>query len=186
MLFVLPCLAQDSRRVEVFGGFQYMRVGSFDGEGNSASTYGWNGSAAFGLSRYIAVGADVSGNYRSENVMSQAINNQAYPAQIHIYTYTFGPVIHLNPGGRINPFIHTMFGAAHVRPTACVIFSGSPDECGSGSASGFAAMIGGGIDLRSSGQLSYRPVQFDWVRLPSEFGGINNNFRASTGIVFRF
>lgn len=186
LLCVLPSFTQDSPRVDVFGGFQYMYAGSFDGLGASGSTYGWNGSAAFRLTRYLAAAADFSGNYRSENVAYVAINNQAYPASIRIYTYTFGPVVHLNPGGRVNPFVHAMFGGAHVRPTACVIFSGSPDECGSGSASGFAAIVGGGVDLRYSERLSYRPLQFDWVHLPSQFGGVNNNLRASTGIVFRF
>ena len=186
LLCVLPSFTQDSSKVDVFGGFQYMHAGSFDGEGASANTFGWNGSGAFRLTRNIGVAADFSGNYRSENVINQAINNQAYPAQVHIYTYTFGPVVHLNPGGRVNPFVHTLFGAAHVRPTGCVIFSGSPDECGSGSTSGFAAIVGGGVDLRNGEHLSYRPVQLDWVRLPSEFGAANNNFRASTGIVFRF
>jgi|SRR5215469_10299485 len=183
MLLVIPLLAQDTHKVDLFGGFQYMHAGSFDGENDSANTYGWNGSAAFHFSRYLGVAADFSGNYRSENLKFFAITGTA---NVHIYTYTFGPVVSWNSGGRVSPFVHTLFGGAHLRPTACVIFSGSPDECGSGSAMGFAAMVGGGVDLRLRRRLSYRLVQVDWVRLPSQFGGTNNNVRASTGLVFRF
>ena len=183
VLFVVPSLAQDSHNVDLFGGFQYMHAGSFDGEGDSANTYGWNGSAAFHWSRYLGVAADFSGNYRSENVQSLGLTGRA---NVHIYTYTFGPVVSWNSFGRVSPFVHALFGVAHLRPTGCVIFSGSPDECGSGSASGFAAMVGGGVDVRYSRRLLYRLVQFDRVRLPSEFGGTNNNVRALTGLVFRF
>jgi hypothetical protein len=92
----------------------------------------------------------------------------------------------LNAGKNIRLFAHSLFGGAHVRPTACVIFSGSPDECGSGSASGFAMMLGGGVDASANKVMWFRLVQFDWVYLPSEFGSQSNNFRVSTGIVLRF
>jgi len=135
------------------------------------------------LHQVLGLTADFSGNYKSENVVSLGLTGHA---NVHIYTYTFGPVVSLNSGGKIKPFVHALFGAAHLRPSACVLFSGSPDECGSGAAQGFAMMFGGGVDLKVSERIAYRLFQVDWVYLPSEFGAQSGNARVSTGLVFHF
>jgi len=179
----LPLAAQDTPKVEVFGGYQYLHAGSFDGEGDSANTNGWDTSATFNFAKYLGVVADFSGNYKKETVVS---GSNSYPATVRIYTYTFGPQASAKMNENFRIFAHALFGAAHVRPTGCVIFSGSPDECGSGSASGFAMMIGGGVDAKMTKRSDLRMVQVDWVRLPSEFGAQSSNVRVSTGVVFRF
>ena len=177
--------AQDTPKLELFGGYQFLHAGSFDGEGDSANTNGWNAAATFNLKEQIGITADFSGNYKSENVVN-SINNLPYPAHVHIYTYTFGPVFSWNTQHNMRVFAHALFGGAHLRPTGCVIFSGSPDECGSGAASGFAMMLGGGLDVRAGNFAALRVVQVDWAYLPSEFGGQSANVRVSSGIVFRF
>ncbi len=178
-----PMLAQENPKIEVFGGYQFLRAGNFDGLGDSASTNGWNAAGTFNFRKHLGIAADFGGGYRSEDLFSSGLSGHA---DVHIYTYTFGPVVSLNAGKNIRLFAHSLFGGAHVRPTACVIFSGSPDECGSGSASGFAMMLGGGVDASANKVMWFRLVQFDWVYLPSEFGSQSNNFRVSTGIVLRF
>ncbi len=65
-------------------------------------------------------------------------------------------------------------------------FSGSPNECGASSTSGFAMMIGGGVDAKMTKRFGFRMVQIDWARLASEFGAQNSNVRVSTGRVVRF
>jgi hypothetical protein len=181
----LPLAAQDNPKFEVFGGYQYLHAGSFDGEGDSANTNGWDTSATFNFAKHFGVAADFSGNYKTENLFSSGGSN-SYPATVRIYTYTLGPVVSAKASGHFRVFAHALFGGAHVRPTGCIIFSGSPDECGSGSASGFAMMIGGGADAKMTDRSDFRVVQVDWVRLPSEFGAQSGNVRVSTGIVFRF
>ena len=180
----LPLAAQDNPKFEVFGGYQYLHAGSFDGEGDSVNTNGWDTSATFNFAKHFGVAADFSGNYKAENIFSGGSNS--YPSTVSIYTYTFGPLVSAKASGRFRIFAHALFGGAHVRPTGCIIFSGSPDECGSGSASGFAMMIGGGVDAKMTDRSDFRMVQIDWVRLPSEFGAQSANVRVSTGIVFRF
>src|SRR5208282_6054832 len=128
----LPLAAQDSPRVEVFGGYQYLHAGNFDHAGDSINTNGWDLAAAFNFTRHLGVTA----NFRI--------------------------------------FVHALFGAAHL-PTGCLIFSGSPDECGSGVATGFAMLIGGGVDAKVTKHFNFRLVQVDWARLPSEFGATNGN-----------
>jgi hypothetical protein len=183
-LLGLPVLAQDApKRIEVFGGYQFLHAGNFDGAGDgSANTNGWDGSATFNFAKHLGVTADFSGNYKQNFVN----NGNTYPAAFRIYTYTFGPQASFNVSQSLRIFAHTLFGGAHVRPTACVIFSGSPDECGSGNVSGFAIMIGGGVDAKVNTRLDLRMFQVDWVRLPSQFGAQSGDLRVSAGVVFRF
>lgn len=181
-----PLVAQNSR-VDVFGGFQYLRDGNVDGSNDGLSAFGWNGSAAFYFTRHLGAAADFSGSYRSGTITNASLGEGGrFPVQFHAYTYAFGPVLNLNPGGRIRPFVHALFGQAELKPDGCLIFSGSPDECGSGTYSGLTVLVGGGVDAAYGGHWSYRILQADWVHLPAFDAGQNNNIRISTGVVFRF
>ena len=187
-LVPLGLVAQDDfqpSKIEVFGGYQFMHAGNFDGLGDSANTSGYTGSATFNFTKRMGVAADFSDNYKLQH-LNPVGGPGSFPAHVHIYTYTFGPVVHLVSTKNFSVFAHALFGGAVVRPTGCVIFSGSPNECGSGNASGFAMMVGGGVDTRVGKLAALRLAQVDWVRLPSEFGAQNANMRFSTGIVFRF
>jgi hypothetical protein len=187
-LLALPLMAQaqDNSRIEVFGGYQYLRAGNVDGMDNGANASGWDTSATFNFNQHFGVTADFSGSYKSTNVPNPFGNSFTYPVHFHAYTYAFGPVVSLNSRGTYNPFVHALFGQAHLYPNGCVIFSGSPDECGSGTYSGFAMMLGGGLDAKAGKSVWLRLFQFDWMRLPSDGGGQNNNLRVSTGVVFHF
>lgn len=159
ILLALPLVAQDNAKAEIFGGFQYLREGNVDGYGDGASTFGWNTSATFNVNRHFGITADFSGNYRSETIVNNSLGQGGlFPVQIHVYTYTFGPVVSWNLGGKFKPFVHALFGEAQLKPDGCVIFSGSPDECGSGSYGGAAVMIGGGVDAysKASRHFAYR------------------------------
>jgi hypothetical protein len=175
-LFALPLMAQDNSRVELFGGYQYLRVGNADGGGAVLNINGWDTSATFNVHKYLGVAADFSGSYKS------LFPGTAFPVDLHTYTYTFGPVVSLHSG----LFAHALFGGVHSIPTGCTLYSGSPDECGSGVYNGFAMMLGGGLDVRASKSIAIRCFQIDWVRLPFRQGGENDNLRFSTGLVFRF
>jgi hypothetical protein len=188
-LTAFPLAAQDSSRLEIFGGFQYLRDGNADGFGDAISVPGWNASVAYYFHKHVGIAADISGNYRSTTISNASLGGaQQFPITFRAYTYTFGPVVSWNAGKSIKPFAHALFGEAHLRPNVCVIFSGSPDECGAGTYHGFTAMIGGGIDANSSGHLSYRIIQLDWAYLPSTgvSGSQSSNFRASTGLLIHF
>jgi hypothetical protein len=181
-LFTPRVIAQENSRFELFGGYQFLHAGSFDGEGDSANTNGWDAAATANFTRHLGVTADFSGNYKNLNATNGSLTANA---SVRIYTYTFGPTASY-PIGRVKVFAHALFGDAHVRPTGCVAFSGSPDECGPGSVSGFGMIVGGGLDLRAGKASAFRVVQLDWMRLPSQFGAQNNNFRVSSGLVFHF
>ena len=182
-LISIAAFAQTEPKVDVFGGYQFLHVGNFDGDEDSANTSGWNASAAFHVTRFLSVAGDFGGGYQTKKVTGGGLTGNA---SVRVYTYTFGPVVSFPTRGIVQPFVHVLFGGARVRPTGCVIFSGSPDECGSGNASGFAMVLGGGLDLRGDKHMALRIIQLDWLHLPAEFGSQNSNVRASAGVVFHF
>ena len=166
LLAVFPILtmAEDAPKAEVFGGYQYAHVSI---EGTGLSFNGWNASVAGYINKDIGIAADFSGAYKSEN-----------GASLNIYSYTFGPVVSLNHEGKVNPFVHALFGGAHA--TAAVTGLGSAGE------NGFAMMMGGGVDAKIAPRFAIRLVQADWAYY--RFSGISEskNVRLSTGLVFRF
>ena len=186
-ILALALRAQDTPKLVVFGGYQFLQAGNVDGSNDGASTNGWNASGTFNFTKYLGVAADFGGSYKGA-VAEPAINNNFLP-YFHAYTYTFGPVFSLNSGGKINPFAHALFGGAHLSPTECVVFGA--DQCGSNpSYSGLAMMLGGGLDARTGKHAGYRILQADWVYLPVQGsggqGGHAKNVRLSTGFIFIF
>lgn len=173
----LPLMAQD--KVDVFGGYQYLHFGSntTDGVSSSGQGYnGWDGAATFNFSKHLGVTGDFGGGYATIGGASS-----------HIYTYTGGPVLSLDAGGKINPFVHALFGGAHASASESSV---------SISENGFTTMFGGGVDVKVNRAIAVRLIQADWlyyhfgsntvdgVTIPSV--GQSNNVRIATGIVIRF
>jgi hypothetical protein len=71
----------------------------------------------------------------------------------------------------VSPFGHLLLGGAH-------------NSTGGFGASSFAMALGGGIDADLPHGIRWRLVQMDYVL--TQFGGSQNNFRFSTGILIRF
>jgi len=170
-------LAQDSTKAEVFGGYQFFHSGNIDGVGDGVNANGFDISGTVNLRKQIGLTADFG-------YASKGPGNRLFPA-IHISTYTFGPTASMTAGSSVKLFAHALFGGAH-SPTGCYIFSGSPDECGSGYHSGFTMMFGGGADLKLVKHIALRLGQFDWVYFPTQYGAKSNTIRVSTGLVGRF
>lgn len=165
-LLSFPLLAQDYPKAEIFGGYQYERLNDLAGTGIGINTNGWDASLAGNINQWLGVTGDFSGAYKSQN-----------GASLHVYTYTGGPVVNLNHSGVVNPFVHALFGGAHVNASATGV--------GSAGTNGFTMMFGGGADIKISKMLAFRG-QADWVYY--RFSGINidKNVRLATGIVLRF
>jgi hypothetical protein len=162
-VFSLLAVAQETPKAEVFGGYQFTHISA---GGQSENFNGWNGSLTGNFNKYFGVAGDFSGSYKSISGVS-----------VKVYTYTFGPVLSLNHGGKLNPFVHALFGGAH----ASASFGGS----GAGT-NGFSMMMGGGADAKVSRHLAVRLFQADWVYYRFQGVGESKNVRLSTGLVFRF
>jgi len=117
---------------------------------------GWNASLTGNFKHVLGITGDFSG---------------AYKQNLRVYTYTVGPVLTARLPV-VQPFVHALFGGITASD--------------GGSSTGFAMLVGGGIDVGLRRGIGFRIVQADW--LSTKFSGItrNRNVRASTGIVFKF
>jgi hypothetical protein len=117
---------------------------------------GWNASVTGNFKHILGITGDFSG---------------AYEKNVNIYTYTVGPVLSARLPV-VQPFVHALFGGI--------------TASNGGSRSGFAMLVGGGIDLGLRKGIGFRIVQADW--LSTRFSGDtrNRNARVSTGIVIKF
>ena len=80
---------------------------------------------------------------------------------------------------KVKPFAHVMAGVAHARLEASNSLT-SFDE----SDTGFAGVVGGGVDFKLSDRVDLRAIQFHYN--PIRNGGeTSNNFRIGIGIIFR-
>ena len=154
---------QASSKFDVFGGYSYFN-GSTSGVTNRFSLNGWNAQATYNFTSWLGGTADFGGYYGSPfNVSS------------HDYTFLFGPTINLRTP-HATPFFHALFGVDRFHATA---LGGSIND------TAFAMALGGGVDIPIKGMFAVRAGQFDWLR-ESHFSNTQNNFRFSTGVVFRF
>lgn len=173
----LPLMAQE--KVDIFGGYQYSHFGGITEDGSTSNGQGfngWDGSAIFNFNKHLGVAADFGGGYATISGVTS-----------HVYTYTGGPVLSLDAGGRINPFVHALFGGTRLSASADGVSEGR---------NGFTTMFGGGVDVKANRVIAVRLIQVDWLyyhfgsttidgeSVPSV--GQSNNVRIATGIVFRF
>ncbi|HEX6878746.1 MAG TPA: outer membrane beta-barrel protein [Terriglobales bacterium] len=161
----LAVVAQDYKKAEVFGGYQWTSV-DFGSGVDRQNFNGWNAAVSGYFNQNFGITADFSGAYKSEA-----------GASLNVYSYMFGPTLRA-PMEKATPFVHALFGGARANASASGFGS-------LGSDSAFAYAIGGGFDYDMSPNVAVRVVQFDY--LGTRFGGENQkNFRYSGGIVFKF
>jgi len=172
--------AQEAPRVEVFGGYSYMRLED-DGSGLDRDLNGFNVSGNITvLGKRLGLKADVSGHFGNIFVATgvPSIDQRQF-------LFLFGPQYSLRTSGKIQPFAHALFGFTRQTLKNNAISGDLTDT-------GFAFAAGGGVDLKAfSSKLSLRLVQADYVL--TKFGdgaasgnNTNNNLRISTGMVVRF
>ncbi len=164
LLIPLNAMAQQEYpRVEVFGGYSYLRANP-----EELNLNGWNASFAGNLTDWFGVEADFSGHYASPNEFPFS------GVDINHYTFMGGPKLALR-SGPITPFAHFLIGAAR---------AGTSEFGASTSDYALAAAIGGGIDFNLSSVVAVRVFQADYLmtRFVDER---QNNFRFSAGLVFR-
>ena len=160
LLFSLSAMAADNPKAEFFGGYQYSHL-----EGGTSAN-GWNFALSGNLNNWFGVTADFSGVYAS--VLGVGVHN---------YTYTFGPTLSLRENKSYTPFVHALFGG-----DSATASSGGVSVTGSG----FATLIGGGVDWNWSRRLAVRAPQVDWMMLHSNGSTSSKNVRLSFGVVARF
>lgn len=173
--------AQETPKVEVFTGYSFMSAGfpfSTDpAAGNARGVLnGWNFSAAVNANRWVGVVADFGGYYGSSTKIllfkpaNCVLCTSNVTAILHnMHTFTAGPQVALRQES-LTVFAHALFGGARIREDLV-------------SSTNFALMVGGGADIALSHRLVLR-IQPDYLKTEI-LSRKQNNFRFSTGVVFR-
>ena len=176
----------DYNKYYVYVGYSHNRVdvGISDGDADPDDIFderegfhGVNVSAKGNISRYVGIKGDYAFHRKS---FSESFGGTTFDADLDLHTLVGGVEFKDNAKEtKVKPFAHFMAGIAHARAD----IEGIPDFGGE-SETGFAGVIGGGLDFKVSDRVDFRAVQFDYNPVRSG-GSTGHNFRIGIGIVFR-
>lgn len=159
--------SDDYNKVDIYAGFSHGRIdfGGSDFEGFN----GVEGAVTGNISRYVGLKGDYAFHYKSFDAPA--------PFNVTAKTHTLVGGVQFKDNSKekkLKPFAHLMAGLANGRVSGFV----------SDSETGFAGVIGGGLDVRLSDRVDFRLVQLDYN--PTRLGGeTQHNFRVGIGLVFR-
>jgi hypothetical protein len=177
MVLLLPLMAsaqEGAPKVEIFGGYSYVRTDSSNGN-DSLNAHGFNASLAGNITKHIGLVSEFSRLTFSEsttNPVRGVINIDA-----SVLTYLFGPRITFHRG-KVEPFFHVLLGGARGKARSSGgLFLTVTDHT-------FAYAGGVGLDVKVHDNFAIRIAQVDYLgeRIGGETG---NNFRYSVGVVIR-
>ena len=157
----------------------------------------------YNLVRNLRLVADFGAETHNTNI----VWTNGKKASADSYQLLFGPELTIRSSPKVTPFVHGLVGVAfrnYAVPTGnwiCNGFSCYETSFSIARENGFATGVGGGIDWHFHSMMSFRVVQFDWVRthlsrdnsnfspllgqLPT-LSGWQDNYRFSCGLIFRF
>jgi hypothetical protein len=177
-VLILGCLvhagiatAQSTPAIEVFGGYSLLHTGNFN-------LNGWNADAVANLNRWLGIDTDFDGHYSRQSTLNGQIRLDS-----NIYSFMFGPQVSYR-STRVTAFSHALFGIAHQVTTDTFALQ-TPATTSSSSANQFQLALGGGIDVGVTRVVALRVLEADYLLAKYPTRNINQ-FRYSTGIVFRF
>jgi len=155
-----PTVAQETPRVQVFGGYSYVRYDTQSfGFSQQSGLNGYTFSPAFNLIRGFGIVAELSGQYgKNLDLRDLAVGPQFF-----------------YPRGKTMFFGHFLIGDAR-----SLVHSGGPQED-----TARAVAVGGGVDFALSPRFAVRAVQVDYLHT-TLFNATQNNLRFSTGLVYRW
>ena len=174
-LFCIPALAQDTPKVEVFGGYQYIRdTGGLFIDG--LSYHGFSAAVEGNVASFLGIVGEFGYFRHTESAGDESATLSGMP-------FMFGPRVGYR-GERFRVFGHYLLGGTRVS-----LDTTPSDPDAEGSETFFSQAIGGGIDLVLSDIISIRPAQFDYLSVRFTEGDMSrweNHFRYSGGVVFTF
>lgn len=202
-LVSIPAIAQDHPRMELFLGYSALITPSdeaviTDGidtvmvKRETSFINGWNASLAVNANSWLGFVGDFSGHYGPVDYRaSDAVDNVVFGTRARIHQYMGGPQFSRR-GDSTRVFVRALIGAVTVRESVSI-----EDININETATGFALGAGGGLDVRINDRLAWRAFQADyfWYRFGQPKLIVNgaqisnsttqNNFRISTGLVFK-
>jgi hypothetical protein len=140
--------------------YEYLR---FDFLGSGVNLHGFNTSLTRYANNWFGFEGDVGPAFGSDS------SNQ----RVKFLWYGGGPHLAYRHGGKFEPWVHGLFGGAHLFPLT-----------GRGSVNAFGYMAGGGLDIKLNPRVYWR-LQGDFVGTHF-FDQWQNNGQFKTGVVFNF
>jgi opacity protein-like surface antigen len=177
-------LAQESNKVEVFGGYSYLR--SDLGLGADRDLRGWNASITYNLNKVLGVKADFSGHSTDGAITFEPFTDGSAKIDTSNFTFLFGPQFSYRKNDKVVPFAHVLLGGSRRKQFSDPIdVPGFPVFNIDSTNTAFTAAFGGGLDIKLTNRLAFRLFQADY--LLSRFNGwTQNNLRVGTGLVVKF
>lgn len=199
-------LAQ-GKRAEVFLGYSNLQADrSFDSLGNYSgfqdtfkrnSAHGGEASITGFPVAWLGLTGDFSYHQKDDSSSTAAGVNRY---ERRVFYFMGGPTLKIRNPTRVEPYVHALFGGAHLREKFALTPTGTtgpPAATFTVSDTKFALGLGGGLDVRLGDKFSLRIIQVDYTPI---FTGdrvfvVNNNsirldknridnLRLSVGLVF--
>jgi opacity protein-like surface antigen len=172
----LAASAQEAApKVEIFGGYSYLRADTGALVIDSVSAHGFNTSLAGNITKHIGIVGEFSRFTVSQGFTVSVLGR--INVDSNVVTYLFGPRITPHRG-KVEPFVHALLGGARENDK---LTGGLVDEL---TENAFAFALGGGLDIKVNDNFAIRVAQVDY--LGDKLGrGTANNFRYSVGVVIR-
>ena len=145
---------------------------------------GFHGFEAFvkgNVSRYVGLKGDYTFHRKSFDI-SGGTAATTFDVDTDIHQFLGGVEFKDNAREtKVKPFGHVLAGVSHARAdvsNSTISFNESESE------TGFAGVVGGGVDFRLSDRVDLRAVQFDYNPNRAD-GQTTHNFRIGIGLIFR-
>jgi opacity protein-like surface antigen len=182
LLFVLAAAAQDVPRIETFLGYSYVHFNSAS-DVPSFSASGGDGQFVYNFNKWIGVvfdgGAVHDGNISGVNLDSTIANFLAGP-RVSFRTH------------HLHPYVQVLWGGAYATTSTNVlaVLPALNPQLGT-SQTAFAMTAGGGLDIRITKHVSFRPVALDYYltrfqNLRTQNDNNQNSLRYTSGFNFTF
>ncbi len=184
--------SDDYDKVNFFAGYSHNRVdtGISDADEDIDDIFderegfnGFNVSITGNVHRYVGITGDYSFHRKR---FTDSFGGVTARADADLHNFLGGVTIKDNAKEtKVRPFANFLIGGAHAKTD--VDFTGLPagtviDD--DDSESGFAAAIGGGVDIRLNDRVDFRAVKFEYN--PTRLGGeTQHNFRIGIGVVIK-
>ena len=192
--------SDDYNKYDIFVGYSHNRVDTGIGDDDPQlddvfdereGFHGFNASVTGNISRYIGLKGDLSGHWKKKSFPIGTTASVELDSSL--WNFLGGVQIKDNAKEtRFKPFAHALVGGAHAKVNGnfsndiCIAVSPSPCPVDfEESDTGFAAALGGGLDIRASDRVDIRAFQFDYNPTRVFDGGTQHNFRIGVGVVFR-
>jgi opacity protein-like surface antigen len=201
VLMGLSAWAQDYPKAEVSADFSFVHFNPSRRFTSAHNIFGGGGSLTYNFSHLVGIKMDLQGYGSQTNAFTVPAGTRIgtvttlSPVRVNVngnlFTYLFGPQFKKH-SGRFDPYVQALVGGAHSNVYGNLFRTLTLTGIGAApSNNAFAFTVGGGLDIKLSHAISFRPAEFGYLltHFSNQLTGnsnTQNNFRYAAGVVFGF